>query len=1359
MAIGEPSGDPVTVNGLDVGNPLHVQNSDNSNHVIIPFMLLCTENYRTWSGVVKLALQARNKYGFVDGTCLKESYATSDVLSAQWDRCGSSVANYYHILNSLWREFDALAKLPKCTCDVKCSCDASKELGLHQQLMKLMQFLMGMDDCYHHFRSSIFTRDPLPGVKDAYNVVSREESHRGVPESSGVTESKQNATSFVAKTFNNNRRQFNDNNNFTRGSTRNVNRGPNPSINCINCGKVGHTIDRCFKIVGFPPSFKRNANAAKQGFSANFESQINDTSTRSIHANMEGANQHLIVSTVRMFNVVDITSLNITVGHPNGTLATIIHVGNLKLSNNVILYNVLVVPGLKRETVLGTGSESGGLYLLGHPVDQVMSALHNDLKISKPSSVPGPYRVPSREGYKYFLTIVDDYSIAIWVYLVKIKDEVFDVFVSFISLISNQFNAKVKTVRSYNGTEFVNSKIYKLFSELGIIHQTYCAHTPQQNRIAERKHGHLFNVARSFKFHGGIPLRFWSDYFLTAVYFIKGYSSVKNAYKLLSLDIRNVFFSKDVRFYETIFPFKMKSNSSVDVEYSSETDLINFFDNQTSQRPYDDGRTTSTMDGSVSSSRHDTDTIVDMDHDSAHIVAAFKVSMLKLGEFELWRMRIEQYIWMIDYALWEVIENGATLPKTQVMEGVTTVMPITSAEDKAQRRLEVKARSTLMMEKADLDTMSIDDLYNNLKVYEPEVKRISSSSSSTQNMAFVSSSNNNTSSSNKAVNAAHGVTIASTQVNIAYSTNIDNLSDVVICLESVEEKLEFYKKNESVYVENINGLKWDIQVGEITIRELRKKLDKIQKEKDSIQFNVDKFENASKSLNNLMECQIVDNCKKDEFGNKPVVESRKSDKEVSKVVRKSDDSLIIKDWVSDNEEENVSQTKTEKKIVNIVKKDFDKSKQQQKLLGKLLNKQVNDAHSKTTVNAARPMSYLSKAAHSTVKRPIHKNTSFKNINIDQRVNTVSDYEEIDGGYVAFGGNPKGGKITRKARTPQQNGVAGRRNRILIKAARTMLADSKLPTTFWAEAVNTACYVQNRVLVVKPHNKTLYELFHGRTPTLSFMRPFGCPVTILNTIDHLGKFDGKADEGFFVGYSLNSKAFRVFNSRTRIVEENLHIRFCENTPNVVGSGPDWLFVIDVQKQVIMHVIKETKPVKDYILLPLWTADPPYSQDPKSSHDDGSKPSSDDGKKVNEDPRKDNECNDQEKEDNVNSTNTVNVAGTNEVNVVGGKTSIELPFDPNMPALEDDSIFDFTRDDEDDGVVADMNNLDTTIQVSPIPTTRIHKDHPLDQVIRDLQSATQTRKMSKNLKEHGFVSTIQQRTNLKKLQMLVATVFYH
>ncbi|GJV06907.1 putative ribonuclease H-like domain-containing protein [Tanacetum coccineum] len=193
--------------------------------------------------------------------------------------------------------------------------------------------------------------------------------------------------------------------------------------------------------------------------------------------------------------------------------------------------------------------------------------------------------------------------------------------------------------------------------------------------------------------------------------------------------------------------------------------------------------------------------------------------------------------------------------------------------------------------------------------------------------------------------------------------------------------------------------------------------------------------------------------------------------------------------------------------------------------------------------------------------------------------------------------------------------------------------------------------------------------------------------VVKARNHLGKFNGKADEGFFVGYSLNSKAFKVYNSRKRIVEENLHIRFSESTPNVVGSGPDCLFDIDALTRGMNY-----EPIVA---------------------------------------------------DNVNSTNndntvssTVNAAGTNEVNDVDGKTSIELLFDPNMPTLEDYSIFDFSRDDEDDGVVADMNNLATTIQVSPNPTTRIHKDHPLDQVIGDLQSAIQTRKMSKNLKKHGF-----------------------
>nr|GFA83415.1 hypothetical protein [Tanacetum cinerariifolium] len=132
-----------------------------------------------------------------------------------------------------------------------------------------------------------------------------------------------------------------------------------------------------------------------------------------------------------------------------------------------------------------------------------------------------------------------------------------------------------------------------------------------------------------------------------------------------------------------------------------------------------------------------------------------------------------------------------------------------------------------------------------------------------------------------------------------------------------------------------------------------------------------------------------------------------------------------------------------------------------------------------------------------------------------------------------------------ARTPQQNGVAKRINRTLIKAARTVVADSKLPTTFWAKAVSTACYVQNRVLIVKPHNKTPYELYRG-------------------------KFDGKSDEGFFVGYSLSSKAFRVYNTRTRKVEEKFHIRILGNKLMIEGNGPKWLFDIDSLTQSMNYV---------------------------------------------------------------------------------------------------------------------------------------------------------------------------------------------
>ncbi|GKB43577.1 ribonuclease H-like domain-containing protein [Tanacetum coccineum] len=319
-----------------------------------------------------------------------------------------------------------------------------------------------------------------------------------------------------------------------------------------------------------------------------------------------------------------------------------------------------------------------------------------------------------------------------------------------------------------------------------------------------------------------------------------------------------------------------------------------------------------------------------------------------------------------------------------------------------------------------------------------------------------------------------------------------------------------------------------------------------------------------------------------------------------------------------------------------------------------------------------------------------------------------------------------------ARTPQQNRVAERKNRTLIEAVKTMLADSKLPTTFWAEAVNTACYVQNRVLVIKPHNKTPYELFLGKKHALSFMRPFECLVTILNTVDHLGKFDGKADEGFFVGYSTNSKAFKLFDIDALTKSMNYK-------PVVAGNQSNGIAGTKACENAGKARV-ETVPGKDYILLPFLTQDPPFSSSSKDSPDAGFKPSGEEEKKdvehlENEDsevPNTEEPRVNQEQDESVNSTNNINTVSSTvntasiEDNVVDENIVYGCVDDPNMPNLEE---IVYSDDDEDVDAEADMTNLDTHILVSPTPTTRIYKDHLLEQIVGDIHLAPQTRKMTK------------------------------
>ncbi|GJR69029.1 putative ribonuclease H-like domain-containing protein [Tanacetum coccineum] len=254
-----------------------------------------------------------------------------------------------------------------------------------------------------------------------------------------------------------------------------------------------------------------------------------------------------------------------------------------------------------------------------------------------------------------------------------------------------------------------------------------------------------------------------------------------------------------------------------------------------------------------------------------------------------------------------------------------------------------------------------------------------------------------------------------------------------------------------------------------------------------------------------------------------------------------------------------------------------------------------------------------------------------------------------------------------ARTPQQNGVAERRNRILIEAARTMLADSKLPTTFWVEAVNTACYVQNRVIIVKPHKKTPYELFRGRTLALSFMRPFGCHVTILNTLDHLGMFDRKSDDELFRELQVQSLIIYRYH------KENL----------MADVGND---------------------------------------EPKSATDDQ--------KQVEDGPH--NKSSEKDKSDDDSSPKEVNTPGQH-VNTASPKVNTGASH-----TLDATHVIEFFSDEDEPEV--DLGNITNSYIVPTTPNTRIHKDHPIDNVIGEVKSTVQTRRMTKPTSEQGFLSDV-------------------
>nr|GEW70368.1 ribonuclease H-like domain-containing protein [Tanacetum cinerariifolium] len=492
------------------------------------------------------------------------------------------------------REFDALNKLPDCTCE------ARNEVVDHDKLMKLMQFLMGLDDVYQPIRSSILTREVLPEAKDAFVIISREESHKGIPNTS-VKTNKPQVSAFNTKFNDANKRKGSGNwsNGNSFGNWSNVNPNLKP-INNLNNNKRSNNSDVRGSSVG-------NSDKSASPLSLSNEQMmklmclLNDKSTAGA-ANMaciescsffncivffnqhfykflcakikmngvnyhlgwiidSGANQHMINDIKNMFNLIDVSGLNLTVGHPNGTIAKITHVGNLKLNNDVILFDVLVVPVYT-------------VSLLS------VNKLIKDSKFSVCFDESNCYIQDLRKG-----KILGTRSEFAGLYLC---DEKFNV-----------------------SPTICNSEYFSCYVSKDIWY----------NRL-----GHPAN-------QGGIPLRFWSDCVLTAVYLINrlpssvlngktpfflmygrepnlshlrvfrclcyavvikgydkfssksekyvliGYASGKKAYKLLSLENKNVFYSMDVKFYETVLPYKMSSETSSDSSDTFGVNDLNFFDN------------------------------------------------------------------------------------------------------------------------------------------------------------------------------------------------------------------------------------------------------------------------------------------------------------------------------------------------------------------------------------------------------------------------------------------------------------------------------------------------------------------------------------------------------------------------------------------------------------------------------------------------------------------------------------------------------------------------------------------------------------------------------------------------------------
>ncbi|GKB07221.1 hypothetical protein Tco_0835505, partial [Tanacetum coccineum] len=525
-----------------------------------------------------------------------------------------------------------------------------------------------------------------------------------------------------------------------------------------------------------------------------------------------------------------------------------------------------------------------------------------------------------------------------------------------------------------------------------------------------------------------------------------------------------------------------------------------------------------------------------MESVSAQVVTASKLPVLNLGEFKLWKMRVKQYFLMTDYALWEVILNGYSPLLIRTIDGVETSYEnfigksskgLDDIYDRLQKlisQLEIhgetisqedvnlkllrslssewKTHTLIWRNKPDLEDLSMDDLYNNLKIYEVEIIGSSSTNQNTQNIAFVSS--NITSSTNEAVKTTHGVSAANSKNNAYTLPNIDSLKDGLEVAdgnadneskdisqedgkESRAPKSQDSRNKETTRrtmpveettsnalvsqcdrfssdTEDIKILKLDIMLRDNALTELRKKFEKAKKERDDLKLTLEKFENSSKNLSKLLDSQMHDN---ESVTSVPAIAT--SGVKTSESKPKSVSEPLIEDWISDSENENEIEFKSRQRKPSNAKVKFVKSNEhvkspkesvkkvenynfnhlikycdyyEKKMVEKPMwnnarrvnhqNSQrithphpkrnfvpsavlmkyglktlntarqnssreavsistarpINTAYPRPTVNSARPMSNIFNRAHSHDRRPFNKFTTNKNINFNEKVNTV-----------------------------------------------------------------------------------------------------------------------------------------------------------------------------------------------------------------------------------------------------------------------------------------------------------------------------------------------------------------------------------